>query len=45
MDLIHHHGAGSIPHFRGKILSLNGPENWQWGDICPNASGFEWNSL
>ncbi len=33
-----------IPHLRGKILILNVPrsENWQWGDICPNASGFEW---
>jgi len=30
-----------------KILNLNGPrsENRQWGDICPNASGDEWNSL
>ncbi len=40
-------GAGSIPHLGGKILNLNGPrsENRQWGDICPNASGDEWNSL
>ncbi len=40
-------GAGSIPHLGGKILNLSGPrsENRQWGDICPNASGDEWNSL
>jgi hypothetical protein len=36
-----------FPTWVGKILNLNGPrsENRQWGDICPNASGDEWNSL
>jgi hypothetical protein len=36
-----------FPTWAEKILNLNGPrsENRQWGDICPNASGDEWNSL
>jgi hypothetical protein len=36
-----------FPTCAEKILNLNGPrsENRQWGDICPNASGNEWNSL
>jgi hypothetical protein len=39
--------AEKIPTWAEKILNLNGPraENRQWGDICPNASGDEWNSL
>ncbi len=36
-----------FPTWTEKILNLNEPrsENRQWGDICPNASGDEWNSL
>jgi len=40
-------GRVRFPTWAEKILNLNGPrsENRQWGDICPNASGDEWNSL
>jgi len=36
-----------FPTCAEKIFNLNGPrsENRQWGDICPNASGDEWNLL
>jgi hypothetical protein len=36
-----------FPPWAEKILNLKEPrsENRQWGDICPNASGNEWNSL
>ncbi len=54
LDMLISNGFDSLPWTRvrfptcaEKILNLNGPrsENWQWGDICPNASGYEWKSL
>jgi hypothetical protein len=54
LDMLISNGFDSWPWARvrfptcaEKILNLNGPrsETRQWGDICPNASGFECNSL